>query len=512
MGALASARVLGACTPPTVTYEVDPVFDCGVVSGLHDHRSAVLWTRVAPAATGGPVEVAWEVADDPSFARIVSRGTGIASSDTDGCVKVLAGGLTPGEFHWYRFLVDGLTSPVGRTKPLPWPGSRPGRVRLVVASCQNWGFGYFPAWREVAGLDIDGVIHVGDYIYEAATYPVVSVRNDVVGEAHTLEDYRAKYRMYRSDPDLRAAHAAHAWAPVWDDHEFHNDCDAAAIAADPERAAAAHRAWFEYQPVWPIEGTRIHRRLRWGRQVDLSLLDTRQFRDSPPAGAKQLIISATEPGRQIHDPGRTILGAEQKDWLIDGFGAARDDDVTWRLVGNQVMIAPLRAVDLDTPEIRSVVPDLPRNAGVYINADGWDGYHDERAQLFEFLHREGIGNVGFLTGDIHSFWQSPLLLDMEDDASPVVGQEFVCGSISSRAVDVVGPLAQVVQDATENLQPSFRFVDVIRRGYGLIECRRDRMTVEFRTVDALSQDGGPQGTTRFTWAAGTPDAVTTVAA
>jgi len=103
-----------------------------------------------------------------------------------------------------------------------------------------------------------------------------------VGTATTLAGYRAKYRLYRSDADLRAAHAAHAFLPVWDDHEFVNDYDRLTIVEQPDRAAAAYRAWFEYQPVWPIDGTRIHRRARFGSLVDLALLDTRQYRDPPP--------------------------------------------------------------------------------------------------------------------------------------------------------------------------------------------------------------------------------------
>jgi phosphodiesterase/alkaline phosphatase D-like protein len=42
-------------------------------------------------------------------------------------------------------------------------------------------------------------------------------------ELFTLADYRARYALYRSDPDLAALHAAHPMIVVWDDHELFND-------------------------------------------------------------------------------------------------------------------------------------------------------------------------------------------------------------------------------------------------------------------------------------------------
>ena len=64
-------------------------------------------------------------------------------------------------------------------------------------------------------------------------------------DADTLERYRQRYRLYRSDPDLQAAHAAHPVVPTWDDHEVANDHDRAFLAEFPERGAAARQEWFE---------------------------------------------------------------------------------------------------------------------------------------------------------------------------------------------------------------------------------------------------------------------------
>src|SRR5690606_28058144 len=111
---------------------------------------------------------------------------GSASRETDGCVKVLARGLPAGRTLWYRFEVDGLQGPIGRTRTLPAAGAAPAAVRLAVASCQDFQSGYYPAWRAIAEDDLDAVVHLGDYIYESGGTSPFDVRDDTVGAAEDL--------------------------------------------------------------------------------------------------------------------------------------------------------------------------------------------------------------------------------------------------------------------------------------------------------------------------------------
>ena len=513
LGGIAANGLLGCAPAPSDPPPVDlGPFDCGIASGVHSDTAVVLWTRFAP----GPAELDWQVATDPEFAQVVLAGTGVASAENDGCVKVLAEGLVPGTTYWYRFRVDGLSSPIGRTRTLPDADSDPASVRLAVSSCQSFSAGYYTAWRAIAAEDVDAVIFLGDYIYESAGGGAgpFTIRADRTGRADDLDSYRAKYRMYRSDADLRAAHAAHPFAPVWDDHEFVNDCNRVTNLRFPKRAAAAYRAWFEYQPVWRIDGDRIHRRLRWGRLVDLAMLDTRQYRDphilGPDGGTFRLGSTVDTPLAEVHSVGRTILGDAQRDWFLDGFGAAQADDVTWKLVANQVMISPIRAIDLDTPALRALRPDLVEHAGVYVNFDDWSGFMWERDVVTDRLHSDAISNVGFLTGDIHSFWQSKVARDFDEPNSPTVAQEFVCGSISSRGFDYIGDLATGIEDTLRQLSPGFSYVDLVRRGFGLVQCSQDAASVEFRTVNAEVTAPTAPGTlsrrrARFAWPAGSQE-------
>ncbi|MCO5317967.1 MAG: alkaline phosphatase D family protein [Microthrixaceae bacterium] len=497
-GGIAGALGLAACTPYPSPDVVEGPWDAGVASGLHAHDAAVLWTRFAPAVLGS-VDVDWEVAADPGFTQVIAAGTTNVDGSTDGCVKVLAEGLAAATTYWYRFRVGELTSPVGRTRTLPAPGDEVASMRLAVASCQRFSAGWYPAWRHVADTDLDGVVFLGDYIYESTgkVNPLWDVRDDPSERAEDLGTYRAKYRLYRTDPDLRAAHAAHGFAPVWDDHEFADNYDRVRITEESERAAAAYRAWFEYMPVWPIDGTRIHRGLRFGNLAHVSLLDTRQYRDANPE-ADMLQVTSVPPASVVHEPDRTLLGTAQRDWLRESLGAARDDGVVHNVIGQQVMVAPIRAIDLDEP----VFAGVPEHAGLYFNLDQWDGYSAERDRLTAFLHDEGITDTTILTGDIHSFWQSPIALDMEDPRSPVVAQEYVCGSVSSMAVGFLPDVAEALGELVSGFAPSFRWIDWKNRGFGLLEATPESMQVRFVTVDPRWRASSPVTAVTFDRATG----------
>ena len=285
MGIGAVGLAASACTVPGAPAPTS-LFSSGIAAGLHSDTEVVLWTRLDPlVATPGSVD--WEVAPDPTFTSVVAAGTSAVGPASDYTVKVLVGGLAPDQSYWYRFVAPSAASAVGRARTLPVAGSSVSQLRLAYASCQCYANGYYTAWRQIATQPVDAVLFLGDYIYESALIQLLrTVREEGLTEARTLEDYRAKYRLYKTDPDLQAAHAAHPFVTVWDDHEIVNDYDASVFTTDPGRASAAYQAWFEYQPVWPISGNRIYRDLPWGDLGQLFMLDTRQYRGgSPPRRA-----------------------------------------------------------------------------------------------------------------------------------------------------------------------------------------------------------------------------------
>src|SRR3712207_3078159 len=196
--------------------------------------------------------------------------------------------------------------------PAPAPDDDVTRLRMGVVSCANWEAGYFAAYRHLAERgDLNLVVHLGDYLYEYATGDFAA--GDVVvrptrpaHEVLTLADYRTRHAQYKTDPDLQRLHASVPWVITWDDHEVANDMwSDGAENHTPEtegdfaaRKAAARQAYAEWMPVRLGDDGRIYRRLRYGRLVELSMLDLRTYR-SRQAG-----------GLAVDDPDRTIAGED----------------------------------------------------------------------------------------------------------------------------------------------------------------------------------------------------------
>ena len=186
---------------------------------------------------------------------------------------------------------------------LALPAVKTAALRLAFGSCQQYEQGYYTAMRHMAGEDLNALLFLGDYIYEAS-WGRDLVRRHTGGRPTTLDEYRDRYALYKSDKNLQAAHAAHPWILTWDDHEVSNDY-AGATSGLPltreaflTRRAAAYQAYYEYLPLrLPARphgpDARLYRRLSFGPLLQLYVLDTRQFRspqacvDDPPIGLLQ---------------------------------------------------------------------------------------------------------------------------------------------------------------------------------------------------------------------------------
>lgn len=293
--------------------------------------------------------VRWEVAADEGFGRIVREGESTAHPEFAHSVHAEIEGLESNRVYWYRFLAGGEVSPVGRTRTAPATDSHPSRLKLGLASGQNYEHGYYTAFRHLADEDLDLVVHVGDYIYESRFRDELVVPGREFGgpESVTLDQYRARYSFYKTDPDLQAAHAAFPWVLTGDDHEVANNFAGAVPLHDqsPEqfllRRAAAYQAYHEHLPLRPSSmpsgpDMLLYRHLRFGDLAQLCVFDTRQYRTDQPCGDGQ---KPRCPG--AYDPNATMMGPEQERWLMDGMRAS---DARWNVLANQVMIAQLARV------------------------------------------------------------------------------------------------------------------------------------------------------------------------
>jgi len=457
-------------------------FALGVASGDPAQDGFVLWTRLSldPLTDGGipqdPVGVRWEVALDEAFRRITARGDVLALPELAHSVHVEVEGLKPGRDYFYRFTAGGERSPMGRSRTAPAPDSQPTRLRFAVASCQSYQSGYFTALRHMADEDLDAVLHLGDYIYESGQWGQSPVRRQGP-EVVSLAEYRARYALYKSDPDLQAAHARHPFIVTWDDHEVENNYAGALPSDDatPEaflaRRAAAYQAFYEHLPLRRSSmprgpDLRLYRTLRYGALADLYVLDTRQYRTDQPCGDG--IVRRCDGAR---DPKATLLGAAQKQWLLDGLARA---DARWTLLLNQV---PFAQLDNDPGE------------GARYDTDKWDGYLTERKTLLESFRGHPARPV-IVTGDMHANVAVDLKQDFEDPSSPTIGVEFIGTSIST-AGD--GDDLPSFGEAILRANPHVRFFNG-QRGYLRCTLTAEAFSTDFRVLEYVKRPGSPVST------------------
>lgn len=473
-GAAAQSKVV-----PTYSYDgalgPDTLFAHGVASGDPLVDSVVLWTRVSlPEAelAAGEVEVFWEIARDAAFEDRVDAGTVVAKASADWTVKVDPFSLVAGTTYYYRFWLQGRSSPIGRTRTLP--ETKVEHLRIGVCSCSNFS-GYFTAYRHMAErADLDVVLHLGDYIYEYAGNPENARFAAPAHEIVTLEDYRTRYAAHRSDPDLQEVHRQHAFINIWDDHETANN---AYTDGSPqhdegegtwgERKSVAQQAWREWMPARVGDDGKIWRSFEFGQLCDLWMLDTRLWnRDKQTTPSQKAVIA---------DPSRSFLGPDQEAWLHDGL---RTSKARWRVLGQQVMIARLG--------IGSMI----------LNSDQWDGYQPTRDRLFEVVRETGVGNFVVLTGDIHTSWANDLVEDSSPEAGKydvstgtgALGVEFVVPGITSGGLPG-GAGAEIAGLALE-YNPHIKWSDVQHRGYGVLDLTSERCAFEWTHVEAVSSPGG----------------------
>lgn len=383
----------------------------GVASGDPSNSSVILWTRVTDPNGSASVPVQWQVATDTLFQDMIAIGNVDAVPANDYTVKIDIGNLQPYTYYYYRFFALGKYSLVGRTKTAPTSGVN--HLRFAVVSCSNYEAGYFNAYRAIADRnDIDAILHLGDYIYEYGNGEFGNNRPSLpANEILSLNDYRIRHGQYKLDNDLRLLHKDYPFITVWDDHETANNSwrdgadnhDPATEGNWADRKSAGVQAYYEWMPMRPPTDHLLYRKISYGNLAEFFMLDTRiQDRDEQE--------SATSPN--LNDPSRKLLGPVQFSWLTNGLS---NSTAQWKILGQQVMIAPLKAF------------------GIPLNTDQWDGYPVERQNLLNYLVNNNIQNTVVLTGDIHTSWANDVPYTTYN---PFNGQgsatvEFVVTSITS---------------------------------------------------------------------------------
>lgn len=485
---------------------VQPVrFLHGVASGDPTASAVIFWTRVTVANTEQRVAVRLDVFEDEALQTFVKSEEFVTDASRDFTVKIDCGGLQADRFYFYRFLSNGVSSEVGRTKTAPADTSTRA-LNFGLVSCSSLGHGYFNAYGQLAKRnDLDAIVHLGDYIYEYGNGEYGGIRPyQPSHEILTLSDYRTRHAQYKQDADLRQLHLRYPFITIWDDHESADNSyhDGAANHTEGvegkwvDRKAYSQQAYDEWMPIRlpePGNRNRIFRTLKFGQTAEWILLDTRLYDRDVQAATP---VNPLDPSTANAD--RHMIGDEQRAFLINNM---RQSTSQWKLIGNQVVFHQW----IIKPGLNNPAPNPVQTlvAPSGLNGDAWDGYSAERQKIINAIRGENgqapVNNVVFLTGDVHSAWVADITDNPELPISqaggynPLTGQgsvatEFVVTSVTSPGL----PLPDQVIQAIRLSSPHIKHVKMSERGYSVLRVGADKTTCEYWAVSTILERGGTE--------------------
>lgn len=455
-------------------------FAHGVASGDPAPDGAVVWTRFK--GSDAPVPVDWVVTDIAD--RVVAKGTLLAEPAHDWTVRRPVTGLGADTQYRYQFFAGGIESRVGSFRTLPIAARA---VRFAAICCAKYNAGYFNAYAALARRDdLDFVLCLGDYIYEAANHPPASqtpgagIGRDFVPdhECRSLADYRSRYAQYRTDPALQDLHAAHAVVATIDDHELADNAWSGGAEEHREkehgpwatRLHAAMRAWEEWVPSRVRPASRndeIYRAFVLPGAVTIALCETRRHRTSP---------------HHPHRASRTELGREQRRWLHDLVAGC---STPWLILGMPSVLSPLWQATLDADAeaaLRALkLTEATRHRPFH---DLWDAYPSERAAVVAAL-RDTQARPIVLSGDVH------VALEMQIyDGDSAVATEWTVPSVTSQNLDdkkgwPPHTASRRYEAALCAAVPHLEWCDLDGHGYVVVDVGDDCARAEWWFVDTV---------------------------
>jgi alkaline phosphatase D len=356
-----SGGAAGIATPAPSRREVAQVTH-GVIVGDVTARSAVLWARADRVATlrvrlsGGPYRL---------------KAVRVRAGD-DYTGHVLITRLKPDRTYRYRVWFSNgqrngrVVRGSFRTAP---SDDNADPVTLAFGGdvagqnvCRDAAEG-FPIMSTIRSARPDVFVGLGDMIYA-----------DNACEA--------TWRYARADRAQQHLLASTNYVGVWDDHEVVNDFGPLHDTRDtPPYTPGVHLlpigldAFIDYAPIAVAPNTpkRLYRSLRWGKHLELFVLDTRQYRDANGA--------SDSPNRP-----KTMLGREQLTWLEHSLATS---NATWKVI------------------VSSVPMSIPTGSPPANGRDGWanfdqaTGFENELLDILRFLERRRIDNTVWITTDVH---------------------------------------------------------------------------------------------------------------
>lgn len=361
----------------------------GPMAGHVTLRTAKIWLQ---ADGPGTAQIELWRADEPQAKQRSAAVELRANTDFATTFELVA--LEPGTRYEYRILLDG--EPVAlaqqsfvRTQPL-WRGrAEPPDLRVFLGSC---------AYVNDPPYDRPGPSYGGDYFIfgtiaaQARATPADHFMLWLGDNVYFREvDYESpwgmsdRWRRHRALPALQPLLAATPHYAIWDDHDYGPNDANRSFVFKGSALALFQRYWAN--PSHGLPGVPGVFTTFSYLDADFFLLDDRWYRSTD---------------RAVDDAERTMLGRAQIDWLKQALAAST---ATFKFVanGSQLMNDAMRY-------------------------EGWHNYPQERAEFLDWLTRQGVKGVVFLSGDRH---HTELLRRERAGSYPLY--ELTCSPLTSGA-------------------------------------------------------------------------------
>lgn len=512
-------------------------FPLGVASFDPTASKVILWSLIETHLSENTLE--WQISTDASFETIIRYGRVTTSAEVNYTVSVEVQDLDENKKYFYRFIdiITRSVSVVGETHTFSEVSLN--SLKLGVTSCSNYEIGYFNVYREIANSEVDIVLHLGDYIYEQSANSFGQTTETAAlerthcpeNELLNLEDYRSRYRQYRTDEDLKLLHQKKPFICIWDDHEIANDSykDGASAHQESEgsfeeRKRFAIQAYSEFLPFTTSDTAVGYRSFKFGKLAKLILLDTRLAgRD------KQLRINdfydthgnlnELQFQQEWLDEDRTILGGAQKKWLKSEVLNSTEE---WLIIGQQVLMGkmyyPLELIE----QLNDLNLEKTNNGSVSVesmnhfenvlfelvqiklrmqildssltsqeklrvtkvfpyNLDSWDGYPVEREEVLALFESK---KTLVLAGDSHNAWHNEIL---KEEGISIVN-EFATSSVTSPGFENIvddPDQRQNFQTGIKTLVDQLSYFNGSNRGYIELNLQQGSAISNWMMVDTI---------------------------
>ena len=332
----------------------------GPMLGYADLTEATVWVQ-----TTGAAEVALRYWPEGKNAERRTTSPLSANEKTDHIAFFVLSGLQAGTRYGYEVLIGGVpakfaggdTRGTFGTQTFWQYRSDPPDFTVAIGSCfyaneppsdrPGKPYGSDPAiFRRIAALKPDVMIWLGDNVY---------LREPDFG---SVEAMKRRYALSRQEPALQPLLRSARHYATWDDHDFGPN-DALWINRFALESLDIFKSYWA-NPTYGARGTPgVFGQFSWG-DVDFFLLDDRFYRT---------------PQRLAESPDKAMLGKEQLRWLKDSLYYSR---------------APFKIVVNGSQVLNSVTRD-----------ETWAAYETEQKELLDFIVKNRIRGVLFLSGDRH---------------------------------------------------------------------------------------------------------------